>query len=503
MTDTQRRYDVRIKEDNVWGNIDSFETLDEAKDYLAKNLKTRLIIVRVSLETKAEVVVYDQELEHAPSGIVKIRTSKVCKTREDIFADVAHKAVRQLLSSFLSKKTALTYELYHSQRLLSSLASNSSLLESAIDHLAKIQSSADNLIAGRKMEIYGLMQDMTRYTATLTDELDSIADVKSSVTDLTNTDQQSRLLTGFSFESTTIDNWLDKLLYYIQAYKDYKTLPGAEKFFDRIFSELLSWDQLIKQFTDSLPDSGTRAFLFLKICRNDFTPTESMNTSLKDLAEIMGEGDFNSSRLSFLLATLRELRKADQLTQNGKKDIEIHMLTKIVELLVKPDGTIINSMLTSEILLQRASNLTNLDAIRGSIDAAISVLLNVMPSTLAMINLLTDLTVSPTGSQQLPDITRHMYQVLTPVKNYKDLVFEKLSTQSRTNILLKLASKLKKAKFHHHRGPEFSKKINDVILKMLKETGVFQAAFGTHEPTKEQIPGLLKEVLAGKYNVNS
>jgi hypothetical protein len=363
--------------------------------------------VRVVLDGPGDKVVFEQKKPTgaAPLVVPQIEEAPVCTGTEDLYGPGARKVVNRLFRQYLDRAMLTPTEIMHNGREMKRLMDFESIVQTAIDRVARVQkapASKDDAAKttaanpadearGRRDELWKMVEGVSqRARAADKLQLPTIATVgfdeavkfvcKSAKPD----ELKFMLRCVFSRELSNTRSWYGKLSQVLEWTNSSRESAGLV-LLDDFISDTLASPQLIQDILGQQPSLADALIKLLDIADGTYKgPSKGQAAEMAGLEEmlcrLMKTGRLPASRDILVERVRGELRGGNPLARNNP-DTELTRFDEIVERVLLDSG-VAGGVGMAEALVTRATSFLNVGGAGGQRDAVIW-LTGRCPTTLA------------------------------------------------------------------------------------------------------------------------
>jgi hypothetical protein len=421
----QKTYEIQACRKGRWtieqtsGDAADAETAAKALFHKLKDIEA----VRVILDGPGDKVLFEQKKPTgaAPVVVPQIEEAPVCTGTEDLYGPGARKVVNRLFRQYLDRAMLTPTEIMHNGREMKRLMDFESIVQTAIDRVARVQkgatpkegaapkdaaASAADEARGRRDDLWKMVEGVSqRARAADKLQLPTIATVGFDeavkfVCKTAKPDELKFMLRCvFSRELSNTRSWYGKLSQVLEWTNSSRESAGLV-LLDDFISDTLASPQLIQDILGQQPSLADALIKLLDIADGTYKgPSKGQAAEMAGLEEmlcrLMKTGRLPASRDILIERVRGELRGGNPLARNNP-ETELTRFDEIVERLLVDTG-VAGGAGMAEALVQRATSFLNVGGASGQRDAVIW-LTGRSPSTLATAHFL--LTMA--GSKMAP-----------------------------------------------------------------------------------------------------
>jgi hypothetical protein len=377
-------------------STDEADAQNAAKALLAK-LKD-IEAVRVVLDGSKEKVVFEQKKPTGTPPVVvpQIEEAPACRSPDDLYGPQSRKILNRLFRQYLDRAQLTPTEIMHNGREMKRIMDFESIVQTAVDRVARVQRGAEGDDAKKRSDVLWHMVNGISKRATEADKLKlpTIKDVGFDeavkfVTKAAKPEELKFLLRCvFSRELSQTRSWYGKLTQVLEWSRSSREAVGLV-LLDDFISDTLSSGALI---TDLLGQQACLADALIKlidIADGVYKPGRGQSPEMAGLEEmlckLMKTGRLPASR-DFLLERVRaELRGSNPLSKVDPK-AEIDRACEIIDRVLLDSG-VAGGAGMAEALVQRATVIVNVGGANGQREGVVWVVRR-GPSPLAIAHFL-------------------------------------------------------------------------------------------------------------------
>ncbi len=364
--------------------------LDKLKDIEA---------IRVVLDSASEKVLFEQKKVQGKNPIVvpQIEEAPVCASPDDLYGPSSRKIVNRLFRQYLDKALLTPTEIMHNGREMKRVMDFESIVQTAIDRVARVQKGAEGQDAKKRGDtLWSMVNGISRRAGEADKlKLPNIREVGFDeavkfVSKSAKPEELEFLLRCvFARELSQTRSWYGKLTQVLE-WSNTSSEDAGLVLLDDFVSDTLSSGSMIADILGSPPNLASALLKLLDIADGEYRPGKGQSPEMAGLEEmlcrLMKTGRLPASR-DFLLERVRsELRTSNPLSKNDT-GAEIASFCEIIDRVLLDRG-VAGGIGMAEALVQRATVILNVGGTVGQREGVIWVLRR-GPSPLANAHYLT------------------------------------------------------------------------------------------------------------------
>lgn len=444
MASKSASFEIQVQKDGRWSTqsyIDAEDTaIAAAKRYLLDKKCEGARVVRNW--TRPDGKILEKEIfcetrtvrDDAPMRIVDVDSAPArCALPEDYYGDQSRGLMNRIFRNYLDKTFVTPTELIHNYRELKRIQEKDTLVPSAVDRVAFLQTRDGNQDSrARRDEIFKSVDVMSararRAEALQLPKLNgSLKDVVDAVARLGEKDDADYLaMVVLSRDLINVRNWLGKLDRLCRLAVD-EGDPHALELLDGVIADVLGAN-VVQEILGFQPSLASAIGRMIDLADGNL-PTEKSDAgeSAELLNALLRDGKLPASRAVLIDRALRQLKSANPLYRSDPSK-ERNAFCSVAERLIGPDGLLFGPE-AADALTWRATRLVEEGGSAGK-RAAIILTFNTLPDRACGLMYLCDLARTEYAREFGPDILALLGRVLD-CRSLGDLCQRTLSAKDR------------------------------------------------------------------------
>ncbi|MGE5503969.1 MAG: hypothetical protein ACM31L_06050 [Actinomycetota bacterium] len=386
-------FEIQVMRDGRWStetvSYAEAEARSTATKFLADKKCQGARIVRNWLRadgTMDETEIFSQTREVKDDGPVRIAQIEAappkCETPEDYFGEQSRSVMNRLFRAYLEKVFLTPTELIHNYKELKRIQDKDSLVPSAVDRIAQLQTqSGDQDSKSRREEIFKSIDKMSARARRIEEmKLPKIKGRFSETMDKVRTlgageDADYLALAVLSRDLMDVRNWVGKLERLCKLAVD-DTEPHAVELLDGVIADVLGAN-VVQEILGWQPSLGSAICRMFDLAEGRM-PTEKSDAgeSAEILNRLFAEKKLPISRATMIDRAVRQIRSPNPLYRNDQTK-ELDEFKKLVARTLE-SGTFLAGAETAEALTTRFTRMVEQGGAAGR-RAAINGVFRAMP----------------------------------------------------------------------------------------------------------------------------
>ena len=442
MSASRATFEVQVQKEGRWVADIVLDREDDARNAAARLFADRKCEgVRIFRNwLKADHTILETQI-HCETRIIKenekLRIGLIdavppqCETTDDYYSFASRQFMNRIFRAYFDKAFVTPTELLHDAKELKRLQDTETLVSSAVDRVAFLQTQdTDQSAKDRKDQIFkavGVVLARARKVekVKLPKPGESLSGLLRSIK---APEDNSDYLTmvSLSRELLTHRSWLGKLDLLL-ALAEKETDPNAIHMLDGAISDVLM-SNVMQDILGQQPNLARAIISMLDLADGKFPPLSSdAGATVSKLNAVLAGGLYPRSKTSIVDRAHRQLRSVTPLCRDGN-DKELLEFGKIVHRVLTPTG-FVSGPDTAEALTSRYTRLVVQGGVSGR-KAAILGTLRTMPDVATGVVYLSELVLSEYAEEHTEDMSRKFHDIIQ-IQNLSEFCEKGLSMRDR------------------------------------------------------------------------
>ena len=383
----QKTYEIQASRKGRWTIEQTSHDPAEA-EVAAKALLNKLKdieAIRVVLDSASEKVLFEQKKPQTKQPLVvpQIEEAPVCAAPDDLYGPQSRKIVNRLFRQYLDKALLTPTEIMHNGREMKRVMDFESIVQTAIDRVARVQKGAEGQDAKKRGDTLWSMVNGISKRANEADKLKlpNIREVgfdeavKFVMRSAKPEELKFLLRCVFTRELSQTRSWYGKLTQVLEWSNTSSEAAGLI-LLDDFVSDTLASGSMIADILGTPVNLGAALLKLIDIADGEYKPGKGQSPEMAGLEEmlckLMKTGRLPASR-DFLLERVRsELRTTNPLSKNDT-GAEIERFCEIIDRVLLDSG-VAGGIGMAEALVARATVILNIGGAIGQREGVVWVL---------------------------------------------------------------------------------------------------------------------------------